>query len=365
MVKIKIKMPVSTSNSPSSAAPTPTQNTSTPSQRSSLPSNTPRSQNSRSASPVAPPVSPITPTLPPARLASNSNVNASVDLGPSAQNGTMGPESQSSNQLRQISVAGKNIALMNNNRTTEDTLSQAIQNHPATQALAHSARERYTHMNQAPQVSMPQPKPQTIDYEHNPDVLAMKSTISILQLQAKNAQRDMVTLQKIKERAMEDPEGFVENLKGEKEKEKVAPRGRRRELVDPKRGEEGLPMEIESSSDEDEDENEDTEMSGTSQANGVLAPAADAPWEKLPTPQNIVRCPPVNWAKYGVMGESLDRLHEDQVRRPSQGKSATIKADGTTSHVFGDGEKKEYVAQKPVGLGEVVAKPSKRKRSGK
>jgi hypothetical protein len=46
----------------------------------------------------------------------------------------------------------------------------------------------------------------------------------------------------------------------------------------------------------------------------------------IPTPQNVIRCPPINWAKYHVVGESLDKLHEEQRRRPTQGEP---QRDGT------------------------------------
>lgn len=40
----------------------------------------------------------------------------------------------------------------------------------------------------------------------------------------------------------------------------------------------------------------------------------------IPSAQNVVRMPPVNWAKYHIVGESLDKLHEEQRARPSQGQ---------------------------------------------
>src|SRR5262249_18341694 len=46
----------------------------------------------------------------------------------------------------------------------------------------------------------------------------------------------------------------------------------------------------------------------------------DAKFPSLPTPQNIFRCPPINWAKYHISGEPLDRMHEEQLRRPSPGE---------------------------------------------
>ena len=41
---------------------------------------------------------------------------------------------------------------------------------------------------------------------------------------------------------------------------------------------------------------------------------------ELPTAQKVVRMPPVNWAKYHIVGESLDKLHEEQRIRPAQGQ---------------------------------------------
>ncbi|RAL62752.1 hypothetical protein DID88_004594 [Monilinia fructigena] len=347
---------VSTSNSPSSSTITPTQNSPNPKLSSSTseyntspPSQTLRSPSSRSASPVPPPVSPITPTLSAARLALHSNVNANANLGPGAQNVSIGLESQPSGQPPRPHIGGKNIAIMNNNRVVENPIPQLKQNHPGAQAQAHSFKETYTHTQQTPQVAMPQPKPQTINFDENPDVLAMKSTISILQLQARNAERDMVTLQRIKERAAGDPEGFVGSLmEGHRKADAEAARKKGREAWRAAAGGE------ESSSDEDEESETDGLKEETDGA-------ADAKWEKLPTPQSIVRCPPVNWAKYGVVGESLDRLHQDQIRRPSEGYPATINADGKTTHKFGDGAKREYTIKKPLGLNEVISKSKKKK----
>ncbi|KAK3080441.1 hypothetical protein LTS18_001369 [Coniosporium uncinatum] len=42
----------------------------------------------------------------------------------------------------------------------------------------------------------------------------------------------------------------------------------------------------------------------------------------MPAPQNIVRMPAINWAKYNVVGESLDSLHEEQRRYPTLGTPA-------------------------------------------
>ena len=41
---------------------------------------------------------------------------------------------------------------------------------------------------------------------------------------------------------------------------------------------------------------------------------------EIPSGQNVVRMPPVNWAKYHIVGGSLDKLHEEQRSRPVAGR---------------------------------------------
>ena len=41
---------------------------------------------------------------------------------------------------------------------------------------------------------------------------------------------------------------------------------------------------------------------------------------EIPGSQNVVRAPPINWAQYHIVGESLDKLHEEQRRRPVGGE---------------------------------------------
>lgn len=48
---------------------------------------------------------------------------------------------------------------------------------------------------------------------------------------------------------------------------------------------------------------------------------------KVPLPQNVVRMPPVNWAKYQIVGEPLDKLHEEERRRPSAGEPRRDEAE--------------------------------------
>jgi hypothetical protein len=65
----------------------------------------------------------------------------------------------------------------------------------------------------------------------------------------------------------------------------------------------------------------------------------EAKWGKLPKPQNIVRCPPINWTQYAVVGESLDKLHKDQLARPSEGMPQILQPDGSLTF-GGEGQRR-------------------------
>lgn len=43
---------------------------------------------------------------------------------------------------------------------------------------------------------------------------------------------------------------------------------------------------------------------------------AFAGYKDLPKPQEIFRCPPIEWEKYRVLGAPLDKLVDEQQRRP-------------------------------------------------
>ena len=64
----------------------------------------------------------------------------------------------------------------------------------------------------APQTSIPPPQPVPIDFETNPDVIALKSTLSILMIQRKKAEDDLVRLHRMKKAGKEDPLGFANDL---------------------------------------------------------------------------------------------------------------------------------------------------------
>ncbi|OTB18378.1 hypothetical protein K445DRAFT_315185 [Daldinia sp. EC12] len=243
---------------------------------------------------------------------------------------------------------------------------------PPLNPLALPPRPTYTHSSQQDQVSgIPAPPPEPIDFDTNPDVLALKSAISILQLQRRKAAADMALLSRVKSAALADPEAFVHDLTtGRVGMEGDALFGGSSSAVndddddDDDEEEEG----------EDDEEMEYTEGSAVAVAAGQPSTTADAhpstnssataatststppshpeiksdpstssssspplsssqrpqprPWNTLPKPQNVVRCPPINWAQYAVVGDSLDKLHAEQLSRPAQGVPATLAPDG-------------------------------------
>ncbi|KAI1322187.1 hypothetical protein F5Y16DRAFT_404680 [Xylariaceae sp. FL0255] len=204
-------------------------------------------------------------------------------------------------------------------------------------------RPAYTHSSHADAIAAAIPPPDPIDFDSNPDVLALKSAISVLQMQRRKAERDMATLDRVRSAAVAQPEAFV------------------RDLTSGRAGVEGSgrTQNDDSSSDtSDSSDDEDNENVATIPTNQETKskPAKIAkvktenipeddppPWTAIPKPQNIVRCPPINWSQYAVVGPSLDRLHNDQVQRPAQGTPATITADGQFEFKAGEGKQERYV----------------------
>lgn len=135
----------------------------------------------------------------------------------------------------------------------------------------------------------------------NPDAIALRSTLSILQIQRQQALRDLKTLEHQKTVAAADPEAFS--------KAAVAGKIRTRSsgVLGSEPGFSPAPTQAPGAH-----HDEDLGMGATN---------VNVPDEKkfgdIPGPQSVVRCPPINWAKYHILGEPLDRLHEEQRRRPA------------------------------------------------
>jgi len=145
-----------------------------------------------------------------------------------------------------------------------------------------------------PAVQRPPPSMPTSESD-NVDALALRCATSVLQFQRLRALRDLKTLERQKAAAMADPERFATALAAGKIKTAT--------LQD---------ILVSTISDR---------SGGETQQNGHGEPIFDtAAFGNIPAPQIIVRCPAVNWAKYGVVGEVLDQLHEEQQTHPAHGE---------------------------------------------
>ncbi|KAI1501745.1 hypothetical protein F5X99DRAFT_381543 [Biscogniauxia marginata] len=242
-----------------------------------------------------------------------------------------------------------------------------------------SQRPTYTynaHVDTSSAVAPPRSEP--IDFDSNPDVLALKSAISILQMQRRKAEADMAALGRVKSAALAEPDAFVRDLTEGRvgvEGDRLFVGGVRVQDSDDASDEDS---DSSTSGDEGEGAGEKgggkngaetsggvthtTDFGGGGGGDEILKmtttarpPKAESeskaavktnpdpmditgggaggagppkPWTRLPKPQNVVRCPPINWSQYAVVGESLDKLHSEQMSRPAQGTPAVVTADG-------------------------------------
>lgn len=134
---------------------------------------------------------------------------------------------------------------------------------------------------------MDEPEASPVDLEENPDAMAMRAAISILQMQRQQTLKDMKDLNKMKRTALQQPEAFMTDLQAGK-------------LTPTQRS--GIDVDVDVD-DEDSDEQRDD------------PPDANA-FGQMPAAQNVVRAPPVEWSKYHIVGEPLDRMHEIQRQYP-------------------------------------------------
>ncbi|KFY23112.1 hypothetical protein V493_06069 [Pseudogymnoascus sp. VKM F-4281 (FW-2241)] len=224
-------------------------------------------------------------------------------------------------------------------------------------ALPQQPLRTYTHSKPDATFIPPPPAPlEVIDFDSNTDVLAVKSAISVLQLQKKKAAQDIRTLQRFKNQAMQDPEAFL----------RAADMGEIRTDGD---------ATFPEVSEEEEEGEGDVEMNGTKEQttktdvhkanadNRTTTQTKTPPsFPPLPVPQKVVKVPPINWAQYGVIGESLDKLHNDQLRHPAPGSPARLGPDGQVlnGYTSSEFEMRDPSPQSPAGTGKVTGSPAKK-----
>ena len=158
---------------------------------------------------------------------------------------------------------------------------------PITPTLSHSSLPHQQPANsETPQAQwMEEPAAQPVDLEENPDAMATRAAISILQMQRQQTLKDMKDLNKTKQAALQQPDAFMHELKAGN----LTPRPRN-----------GVDVDV------------DHEESDDGQANTESA----SPFNRMPAAQNVVRAPPIEWSKYHIVGKSLDQMHEVQRQYP-------------------------------------------------
>lgn len=232
----------------------------------------------RPGTPPRPPYSPVTPVL--SHLAPVPDANgfpASTIVPPRSPSPT--------SRVAPFAAGNEVVNGLNINTNTGTTHVPAPAPAPAPQSTPFPPPQ--------PPSFVPEPAPVPISETDNPDAIALRSALSILQMQKQQSLRDIRTLERLKKAAAADPEAFARefaagNLSA--------------------RGEAGF-VNLTHEEGEEDGDGEGRRREGLRAGLGTI-----------PSPQNVVRMPPVNWAKYHIVGEPLDRMHEDQQRRPFAGE---------------------------------------------
>ncbi|KAL8926858.1 MAG: hypothetical protein Q9208_002667 [Pyrenodesmia sp. 3 TL-2023] len=173
---------------------------------------------------------------------------------------------------------------------------------PITPIMSNSSPPRSSQGTIPPAESPQIPLPEPFSEVDNPDAIALRAAISILQIQRQQSLRDLKSLERQKQVAVADPEAFC----------KAVAEGR---VKTQSGGVLGSQPRFDPSSLGNAEDNDDEEEEGAGTRTPEQPPTEK--FENFPGPQDVVRCPPINWAKYHVAGRPLDNLHEEQRRRPS------------------------------------------------
>lgn len=173
---------------------------------------------------------------------------------------------------------------------------------PTATLASGSGSYQYAPPQPSSTITPPQPMA-AFNEDGNPDAIALRSAISILQLQRQQSLRDLQILEQRKRDAVADPEGFAQELTAGR----ISMKNNSVPVSLPTKGQSRVSADSMA-------EGESSDVEEQSSTTGVSRFGA------MPVPQNIVRCPPINWAKYHVVGDSLDKLHDEQRLRPQPGE---------------------------------------------
>ncbi|KAH6638177.1 hypothetical protein C7974DRAFT_155771 [Boeremia exigua] len=162
----------------------------------------------------------------------------------------------------------------------------------------------------APATFRQKPPSVPISESENPDAIALRSAISLLQIQREKSKRDLKALEELKHAAVQDPESFMRSLQAQR----AQAAGAHHDVLTPTLA--GLADMAESS-----DDTTAGQQSGAARKDSVNVDHKTTPkFPAIPQPQNVVRCPPIEWAKYHIVGEPLNKMHDEQKKWPGSGE---------------------------------------------
>ncbi|KAL1794957.1 hypothetical protein ACET3X_006773 [Alternaria dauci] len=160
----------------------------------------------------------------------------------------------------------------------------------------------------------PQPPSVAISETDNPDAIALRSAISLLQLQREKSKRDLKALEELKAAAVSDPQAFVKSL----QEQRAQASHSYHDILTPT---------LSHLADASSSHGQDTSSADMRKDSTHMDAKPDPPkFPAIPQPQNIVRCPPINWEKYHIVGEPLDKIHEEQKKWPASAEPPRTKS---------------------------------------
>lgn len=186
----------------------------------------------------------------------------------------------------------------------------------------------------APTEYIPQPPNLPFSSEDATDAIALRAAISTLQFQKMKAKDDLKTLENIKQLALDDPDHFKTELAAGRLNESRPRLGDLRAILD------------EEDDDEDENDEEEVKLGAAQEGESIKSHPEDSKssptskkdadtaksFPRIPGPQSVVRMPPVNWDKYGIVGEPLESMHAQQRRWP--GSTSSIGQEKGREHTI-------------------------------
>lgn len=169
---------------------------------------------------------------------------------------------------------------------------------PVTPTLSHEHRVG----QEKPETKfIDEPAPLPLSLDDNADAIALRATISLLQMQRQQSLKDIRDLDKLKDAALQDPRAFADDLRAGKLSKSAS---------------DGITFDdVEYESDQEPDTCDDSSKFG-----------------RLPQPQNIARCPPIEWSKYHIVGKPLDDMHELQKQYPGTSENDLARGQGRKEH---------------------------------